>query len=189
MTQFWRGMEDVHFKFPKHFLLERCVHQSYQMLRLGYLYSVFIYMYIRMYVYKDLCLYIYTHIQIHQIHILYIHMQMYTYIQVSMHVDDRYIDMQLGRQRYVGSFIINTQTHTHTYIYRYIISHGQEQARKDRGKEVQSDGCKVAQPKRVRLGHFVFGKQGTRSVMLTLICWDVREKVVERLWRMRARRS
>ena len=30
--------------------------------------------------------------------------------------------------------------------------------RKDRGKEVQSDGCKVAEPKRVRLGHIVFSK-------------------------------
>ena len=79
MTQFWRGMEDVHFKFPKHFLLERCVHQSYQMLRLGYLYSVFIYMYIRMYVYKDLCLYIYTYIDTSNTYIIH------TYVDVYIH--------------------------------------------------------------------------------------------------------
>ena len=40
---------------------------------------------------------------------------------------------------------ISTHAHTHTYIY--ILCHGQEQGRKGRGKEVQSDGCKVAQPK------------------------------------------
>ena len=35
-------------------------------------------------------------------------------------------------------------------IYTYTkICHGQEKGRKGRGKEVQSDGCKVAQPKRV----------------------------------------
>ena len=38
--------------------------------------------------------------------------------------------------------------------------------RKDRGKEFQSDSCKLAQPKRVWLEHVVFGKQSTRSDML-----------------------
>ena len=44
----------------------------------------------------------------------------------------------------------------HGHIHTNIICHGREQGRKGRGKKVQSDGCKVAQPKRVRLGHFVF---------------------------------
>ena len=80
MTQFWRGMEDVHFKFPKHFLLDRCVYQSYQMLRLGYLYSVYIYiciyvcMFTKMYVYK------YTYIETSN---AYIH----TYVDVYIHTD------------------------------------------------------------------------------------------------------
>ena len=49
VSRSWRGMEDAHLKIPKHFLLDGCVHQSYQILRLGFLYSgyimVFIYVY------------------------------------------------------------------------------------------------------------------------------------------------
>ena len=52
--------------------------------------------------------------------------------------------------------------------------HGKEQGRKGRGKEVQSGGCQVAQPKRVRLGHFVFRKKSTSSLgVLALVCQDV----------------
>ena len=48
--------------------------------------------------------------------------------------------------------------HGHVHIYIYIICHRQEQGRKGRRKEVQSDDRKVARPNPVRLGHFVFGK-------------------------------
>ena len=42
------------------------------------------------------------------------------------------------------------------YILVYTSCRGQEQGRKRRGKKVQSDGCKVAQQKRIRFRHFVF---------------------------------
>ena len=42
MTRSWRGMEDAHFKIPKRFLLDGCMHLGYQILRLGYLYDGYI---------------------------------------------------------------------------------------------------------------------------------------------------
>ena len=53
MSLSWRGMEDAHLKIPKQFLLHGCMHLSYQILTLGYLYSgcIYIYMYIYMYIY------------------------------------------------------------------------------------------------------------------------------------------
>ena len=39
MSRPWRGMEDAHLKIPKNCLLDGCMHQSYQILRLGYLCS------------------------------------------------------------------------------------------------------------------------------------------------------
>ena len=68
-----------------------------------------------------------------------------------------------------GLYTMEILWYIHHRQYTYIC-HGQEQGRKTQGKEVQSDDCKVAQPKRVWLGHFVFGKYSTRSVMLTLVC-------------------
>ena len=52
-----------------------------------------------------------------------------------------------------------------------------------------SDEYKVTQPKRIGLGHFVFGKCSARSAMLKLVpvCEDVTGRVEEGLWCMRAR--
>ena len=56
--------------------------------------------------------------------------------------------------------VIDTNICMYVHIYKllFITCHGKEQGRKGLGKEVQPDVPKVAQPKRVRLGHFVFGK-------------------------------
>ena len=43
ITRSWRGMEDAHLKILKHFLLDGCMRLSYQILRLGYLHSGYIY--------------------------------------------------------------------------------------------------------------------------------------------------
>ena len=45
ITRSWRGMEDAHLKILKHFLLDGCMRLSYQILRLGYLHSRYIYIY------------------------------------------------------------------------------------------------------------------------------------------------
>ena len=60
----------------------------------------------------------------------------------------------------LGMFIIDINICMYVRIYKLlsITCHGKEQGRKGLGKEVQPDVRKVAQPKRVRLGHFVFGK-------------------------------
>ena len=45
ITRSWRGRENAHLKIPKKLLLDGCVHHSYQILRLGYLYSGYMYTY------------------------------------------------------------------------------------------------------------------------------------------------
>ena len=64
MTRSWRGMEDAHLKIPKHFLLDGCMHLSYQILRLflGYIYMYNNYIY-------------------------------YISLILDLHIDYRYIDM------------------------------------------------------------------------------------------------
>ena len=42
MALSWRGSEDAHLKIPNDFLLDGCMHLSYQILRLGFWYSGYI---------------------------------------------------------------------------------------------------------------------------------------------------
>ena len=51
-TSSWRGMEDAHFKIPKHFLPDGCMHQSYQIFWLGYWNSGYVYIYIAIHITK-----------------------------------------------------------------------------------------------------------------------------------------
>ena len=72
MIRSWRGMEDAHRKIAKHFLLDICMHQSYPIQRLSYLYNGYIYIYIHRYldifvidIYGDIIFMIDTHIYIY----------------------------------------------------------------------------------------------------------------------------
>ena len=60
---------------------------------------------------------------------------------------------------------------------RYVTDRSKEG--KGGGKEVRSDGCKVAQPKRAQLGRFVFGKQSARSVILRIGMLGCQGRVAE----------
>ena len=53
ITRSWRGMEDAHLKVPKEFLLDGCMHLSYQILRLFLFFLVsWIYLYLYIYSYR-----------------------------------------------------------------------------------------------------------------------------------------
>ena len=77
-------------------------------------------------------------------YIIYIHVYIYIYIYIYIY------------NIYIYTYII--YIYIHIYIIYIYICLGQEKTRKGQEKEVQSDGCKVAQPKRVWLGHSAFGK-------------------------------
>ena len=96
MIRSWRGMEDAHLKIAKHFLLDICMHQSYHIQRLSYLYNVYIY------VYSQILRYIrHRHIRRYNIHDRHTHIYIYTHKYIHIfYVTDRNKEGKAGGKRF-----------------------------------------------------------------------------------------